>query len=753
MGKRSVFDAFAAAAGYYNQSISMADGVFRAQARSELESVNNLIQIRNAEFQQSLAQRSDFDNWETLFEENQEKLQDEVQRNVSIPLAQREAMNMMNNSYAQQKLVLQGNIINGKANWTKVNNEKIVKQYEEIYTGQELINKRQSMYDSERASNLISEEEYQVKSLSNVTNVMHRDYLQLGQNVILGGGSLDDAITQIEQAQLNYSSNIVRSNISSPESLDDGTAVKTDNSLFVDERLVKDKTKEELTLFYNTRVKAIQDQNETKISGDFYTPAVQAVATGNLSAAMDYITNGEVFLLNKKGNNLSPEVRDKYVRWFADLRKSLTDNPDKAKGLAFESMLETQRDAFIRMGKNGDFETLGTAKEAFQKMAYEQVTQKGYQGSKDQFEFEYYTVFDSFIDEAIKIFNMDPTTQSYMKGIKEYEKQLGEKIEKDFPEEAAEIKSYLSSKVYDIVMNTNWDNPNVKEINKTLDNTLNGMYAKNLDILRKNPNGESGFMRRGGQSEESLISQAVEILQQEETAFTDASGREVWLPGVKEGREPAIKAMQAHIAQLTGVDIGQVNMNPEITEKGTDISGNTIFTVGKDHYKFTTTDGKNITLLKKTGSGEWTETENLYQKTKAVKKEIKADIKEIKTTQEQSAKQKEQAGILSNKTDAEKERVFSETLYTGDKTRNQYWRKSAEAEWNSTGKKEFEATLTAAATIANAPAPNGIDQGTWNSMNSEDKKAWFFENPSAYNDWKTRIENLKKNDRKVTGGI
>ena len=28
MGKRSVFDAFAAAAGYYNQSIGMADAVF-----------------------------------------------------------------------------------------------------------------------------------------------------------------------------------------------------------------------------------------------------------------------------------------------------------------------------------------------------------------------------------------------------------------------------------------------------------------------------------------------------------------------------------------------------------------------------------------------------------------------------------------------------------------------------------------------------------------------------------------------------
>lgn len=752
MGKRSVFDAFAAAAGYYNQSISMADGVFRAQARSELESVNNLIQIRSAEFQQSLAQRSDFDNWESLFEEHQSKLQDEVQRNVTSPLASREAMNMMNNSYAQQKLVLQGNIINGKANWTKVNNEKIVKQYEEIYTGQELINKRQSMYDSERASNLISEEEYQVKSLSNVTNVMHRDYLKLGQNVILGGGSLDDAITQIEQAQLNYSSNIVRSNISSPESLDDGTAVKTDNSLFVDERLVKDKTKEELTLFYNTRIKAIQDQNEQTLSGDLYIPALMAMSSGDLSTAMDYITKGKVFLLEKNGNNIDAVVRDKYGKLFTDMEKTFTDDPDKAKGLAFKSMLIDSREGFIRMGKNGDFDTLSIAKDAFQDYAYELVTQKGYKGTKDQFEYEYYTVLDSFIDEAVKVLEMDTSTKVYMDGIKEYEKQLEEKIEKDFPEEAAGLKTFLSGKVFDLVMQTNWKDTNVEVINKKLENTLAGLYSKNLDVLRKSPTGESGFMRRAGQSEESLLAQAVEILQSEDIAYTDASGREAWPKGVEEGRAPAVKAMQSHIAQLAGVDIGQVTMNPEITEKGTDISGNTIFTVGKDHYKFTTTDGKNITLLKKTGSGEWTETENLYQKTKAVKKEIKADIKEIKTTQEQSAKQKEQAGILSNKTDAEKEKVFSETLYTGDKTRNQYWRKSAEAEWESTGKKEFEATLTAAETITNAPAPSGIDQKTWNSMSSEDKKAWFYENPSAYDDWKTRIENLKKNDRKVTGG-
>ena len=108
-------------------------------------------------------------------------------------------MNLMNNSYAQQKLVLQGNTINARANWTKVNNEKVLSQYEQLYTGQDLINKRQSMYDNERASNLIGEEEYQVKSLSNVQNVMHSDYLKLGQNVILGGGTLNEALDQVEQ--------------------------------------------------------------------------------------------------------------------------------------------------------------------------------------------------------------------------------------------------------------------------------------------------------------------------------------------------------------------------------------------------------------------------------------------------------------------------------------------------------------------------------------------------------------------------
>ena len=56
------------------------------------------------------------------------------------------------------------------------------------------------------------------------------------------------------------------------------------------------------------------------------------------------------------------------------------------------------------------------------------------------------------------------------------------------------------------------------------------------------------------------------------------------------------------------VDISQVNTNQEVTSetrdlKGNpiynDISGNTIFTVGKDHYKFTSTDGKKLHCLRK----------------------------------------------------------------------------------------------------------------------------------------------------------
>lgn len=761
MGNASVFDAFAAAAGFSNTMLGIADKVNKEKARSELQSVNNLMYERNALFKQNLQGRTDFENWDSLYEEHIEKLTNDIQRSVTSPFAAREAQAMMDSAYAQEKVQLQMYKVSAEKEWVTVNDQKNIEFNKKVYKGQKLIDENQSIYAAERAANIIDEKTYVSKSILDVQDALLKDYKDIGFNLISGSDSLNTALEAIEKSNLGYSLNLINSSIADPNSVKEGSAYKVDYTQLIDEKAVKEKAKEEITLYYNTKIKAIQDQNEQTLSGDLYIPALMAMSSGDLSTAMDYITKGKVFLLEKNGNNIDAVVRDKYGKLFTDMEKTFTDDPDKAKGLAFESMLLDSREAFIRMGKNGDFDTLSIAKEAFQDYAYEQVTQKGYKGTKDKFEYEYYSILDSFIDEAVKILEMDTSTKVYMNGIKEYEKQLEEKIEKDFPEEAAGLKTFLSGKVFDLVMQTNWKDTNVEVINKKLENTIAGLYSKNLDVVRKSPTGESGFMRRLGQSEESLLAQAVEILQSEDIAYTDASGREVWPKGVEEGRAPAIKAMQSHIAQLLDVDISQVNTNQEVTSetrdlKGNpiynDISGNTIFTVGKDHYKFTTTDGKNITLLKKTGSGEWTETENLYQKTKAVKKEIKADIKEIKTTQEQSAKQKEQAGILSNKTDVEKERVFSETLYTGDKTRNQYWRKSAEAEWNSTGKKEFEATLTAAETIANAPAPNGIDQGTWNSMNSEDKKAWFYENPSAYDDWKTRIENLKKNDRKVTGG-
>ena len=631
MGQATLYDAFAAAAGFTGNVLNFADTINQEHARSELA----LLQAKQRDEMQkiltSLDGRNDFDNFSKVANDALDAWAKGDNAKVSSPYAERIKQQMLEESRLVLNQAVDAKMLKAKGEYILVNNEQ--QRNLNLQSGletQTLINENQNSYDSEYATGLVDYGNYMSNTLFNGSNALLKKSTDAGRQILQSGGNLSDAIEAINSIDIDsIKLTALTPTGANKEALDSGKAERIDVTNKIDKTAIREKARKEVTAYYNTIIKDMQQRNDSALSERYL-----GVTYAPLEKQADLCRQAKADMMrNMSGNRLTSDDRKKWTDAFDRILNNLessggsSGSGSSAKVTQYEFIARNMLARFLEDIKNGVYKNVPEAREAFERYCVNEAYNQGYEGKKERLTPVFEGHFADFTKKAVEVLG-----EPYKLVFEEAEKlvdTLNKRHNKDDNLFAASIKAELAQYFYSMIEDGETDK------NKLVDAAQRfvlSQYGDVLDAIRKNPlSGKGGYIRSGGESDEKNHIKFLQARDSTDLVYTDSGGHEHWIEGTKEGVESAIQFERSYLSKLLGTDEKNIGTDYESQYGGHDKTAVAIHKVGNDFYRFRT-DGKKLIVEREVEPAQGGK-DAIWESVKTIKESEKDRKKELKTQQ------------------------------------------------------------------------------------------------------------------------
>lgn len=642
MAGATLLDAFNAAAGFTTQAANYMDSQLREKARNDLTTMQLNFEKDSNDFLMNLSQRGDYDNFQkdtdTFLNNYRNKLQKESANAYTARLADQ----MLGSARNDMQIKVAQSVSTSRRNDMTKQDADNLGLCKQIYSGQSCVDKQSEILDRGYADGRYSTQQYQTSIISEAYEAAKLDYKTAGLKAVAesikSGGTKEDVLAAMDRIESNITAKFIQSGTANIETLDKGNARYVDATNLIDKEKAKNSAKQEVEAIWETEVVSMQKKNESSLS-EIYNSMLIPDANMYVIAKQGLRT-----VSSMGGNKLTSETRVKYTNYFNKILSDVAAGKD-AKGSAIDNTLSTPSgaEAFVKVlwsqgGKTG-YET----QRAYNDAALKEF--RSYSSNPDA------QMGDMYLDKKFaKTMNfMDALQNAYpegAKGIMDSQKNLINALCKAKNEDNAGEAEMIYSQELEYL----WDSFNelksadftpekLKEIKDKSTARINGLLGDTLNLVRINPEtGKSKYEYGVFTSDERLMAKAIQQRDSTDIAYTDENGKKRFLQGTQEGLKPLENAEKNMVMQLSGVtDESDISAFNESTKSGDDINARNIYqTPDGSQYRFSSADGKKITVEKKSGvNGEWQKIDTPKTAEKKENKEIKRqERKTVKTADE-----------------------------------------------------------------------------------------------------------------------
>lgn len=631
MGRATLYDAFTAAAGFTGNVLNFAGAINQEHARSELA----LLQAKQRDEMQriltSLDGRNDFANFSKVANDALDAWAKGDTAKVSSPYAERIKQQMLEESRLVLNQAVDAKVLKAKGEYTLVNNEqqRNLNLQSNLET-QTLINENQNSYDSEYATGLVNYSTYMSNTLFNGSNAILKKSTDAGMQVLQSGGSLSEALEAIDKIDVeSIKLTALTAASATQEALDSGKAERIDVTNKIDKKATQQKARKEVTAYYNTIIKDMQQRNDNALSERYL-----GVTYAPLGKQADLCRQAKADMMrNMGGNRLTSDDRKKWTDAFDRILNNLesssggTGSGRSAKVTQYEFIARNMLARFLEDTKNGAYKNVPEAREAFIRYCVNEAYNQGYEGDVERLEPVFGKHFAEFTEKAVSV--LGEPYKPVLEEAKKLVDTLNKRFNKDDTLFAGSIKKELAQYFYSMIEDGETDNEKLVE---SATRFVRSQYGEALDAIRKNPlSGKGGYIRSIGESDEKNHIKFLQSRDSTDLVYTDSAGREHWIEGTKEGVENAIQFERNYLSKLLGTDEKNIGTDYESQYGGHDKTAVAVHKVGNDFYRFRTA-GKKLIIEREVEPARGRQGA-IWESVKTIKEIEKDKKKELKTQQ------------------------------------------------------------------------------------------------------------------------
>lgn len=526
----------------------------KEQARADLLNMQANFELESNRFLNELKASNNYDNWEQKYNDFITKQSDLMQRNSRNQYTAKAAREMLMGYSVNMRKNIENQVFGMRNNDILQKNQDTDNLIDQLYNGQENIDRHATIADREVLNGLITPENYEYKLQNYAVNALNSHYVEVMQNEIqnaIASGKGEQAVLDaIDNDKFTPILKAVNWSATNIDDYDEGKAQYTDISHSVNIKAVKENAKKIAKQQYQAQLKDMQQKNANDLS-QFYTNIWQP---GNSATMQLHLCKQGLSMLKNTytGNKISEDDRIRYTNMFKNMEEALTKDESKggsgtggssAKTESFAAFIKGLPEVALMHIANGELLNSYEAKNAIQQVIEDTYFSKEWNetdgltaAEKKQYFANNYSNFGNTVlsNEFIKKrLDHEPKFATINARYEEVIKDIGKNHDK-YTQDAA---TYLTEFVYDLVASTGQEV--TPEQIKALESNINAVTLTKADKLI------SGFTL------ETRLSKAEE----NDVVFTDRNGQEHVAAGAKESLEKLSNDIIAKMRKDKGIEL------------------------------------------------------------------------------------------------------------------------------------------------------------------------------------------------------
>lgn len=567
----TLLDVINAGLGFASNSLSIQDSINRENANIRIQSAQLDFQTKTNDFLRSLEERSDYNNFEQDLDAFLNDYTATANKLAKSPYEAQAVNQMLQSSRVSLQDKIRDVTLQAQKNDTILTNQENELKRQQlkkdgIITSSQQMEQSQAETNQMYLSGVLDQETAMIKNKQTVTTCFGDDVLTAGYDILDQGGSLEDALTAID----NMSTEEYKAYLT-----DANTGVNED--LFVDFDSLKANAKKELQGYWNTAIKELQTNNAKKLS-DVLVELYQASPSQQTAV----IQKGQQLLASMNGNKLSTTDREKYARAFKSTEETLSSSSGTSSSgktvsqQAAKSIFDTDFKAGLQMVKDGNL-----AGEELDDYITESLINNVIQGNVKGY---------NATDRETAIINLQEDKELYVL-FGELEDEVYKEISSIFPIAANKIKDFqkqvekgeIAFKSYEYAVNAYKDfllNKNIKgltdeECVKQLDSYLNASNLENMEYTIK---------KKYEVKDKNDLMAGVDALNSVDEAYTK-DGKTNFAEGYSEESLYQTDGLIDTLSSLVGSVAGTDDVKHVKTMKDNDVDYEAKFTANGEEYE------------------------------------------------------------------------------------------------------------------------------------------------------------------------
>lgn len=595
MPQSSLLDAFSAVSGLGNEVVSDIDNKLRVEAETKLKGMALQYQQNENDFLMKLQDSNDYENWQSRADNFLQKQSDSMQADAGNQYTSVLAKQMMESSRAGLMGRVQSAAHDGIIKDTITTSQQNKTQITNMYQGQQRLDLLNAEDETLYKNGMIDRQTYAENVENNVVQTAYDAKTKLWSDytALALQQHKDEAwvASQVDAAYKNQglSVSMLKEGAANPNGYmdrDDMTGAYSGTVL----QDVDKKTSANGIMSYKASLQDAQDKNAETLS-QIYNKMCQ-VEEG--PRREQYRAQGRAAMRGMSpGWELNRGVYDSFSSTFAPHKDTGSSSGSGSGISSFETYMNRELENKVqaaRLGRNSGrpgLETLNGASDVFMSGFNDIADRYGLTDDDKAYEKDKY--FNKLFDRAGEVFGHDPQVMSTLSNLKDYAKQLAKDKGGDKDAIFNEAASYMMQAVYD----TDVSNLDKKSFTTDVEKHMRMWTCEELDIQRMTKDGKSKY--------NGNLSKGVKQLAENDVAYTDAYGRTIYAPGVKETVENVLAPKSRQALEKAGIDTSHLTFTAEKgTKHDVDISLQWKDNITGDAYEFVP-GGKNSYKILKNG--------------------------------------------------------------------------------------------------------------------------------------------------------
>lgn len=608
-----------------------ADQVMREKAKSDLFYAEAEFNKNTQEFLRGLSQRNDYENFEKDLDDYL------TQQNAAL---QKRAHNhysgeLFNQMITSQRNALQNTVQNQILAMSikdiATQNQSTVNLNREILKGQDGINANFEVFNNEYAKGMRDVAYTKAALLDDATKNIEKDFLSTASNemdrIFNQGGNFSDVSALIDKMEVesDYKVRMLAAGYASEEGLE--KAMETGEGLLdisgeVDKKGIASDIKKRLKTAWDAKIKEVQEKNFNTCT-EWYDKMYTLPETDRASFANYCLSKIDT---DFSGNNLSASQRAQAVGFFKSFRDG--NGTSGAAGTRnIKTLITTNPKTFINLVEKGVL-TPYDAKREYEAAVLDEYRNITGNPNADTFDLnkdfpEVYNFLDILKKEAPKqitarVKDLENITIQIMK-------------DNDIPQ-SEEVIEGVANTLWDAILGLKYtDQKSLDAVCEEFIKNTNGLYGKELDLIRMNPKTGKLNIEEGVTGTDGTLAKFLYGMEENRHfVYTDENNNVQFSPyaGGTEAMNRGETLQREFLKKNLGIETDNLKMSFE-SDGVDDVKSVQIFQAPDGmKYKVRSPDGKNLYIYTSKDGRKWEQVNTVKQEKAEEKREEKNEARE-----------------------------------------------------------------------------------------------------------------------------